>query len=102
MESSSSQCLKQFEVSYKCDQCEKEYKRTSSLTRHFLTNHQPIELLKLKLKNENLLLQMELFTDQIELLKKLILIQEHTLRTHGRSTTRPSGIPNLNNRLPGM
>mgnify|MGYP001181967706 CR=1 FL=1 len=100
MESSSSQCLKQFEVSYKCDQCEKEYKRKSSLTRHFLTNHQPIELLKLKLKNENLLLQMELFTDQIKLLKKLILIQEHTLRTHGRSG--PSGITNLNNRLPGM
>ena len=50
MENSSSQCLKQFEVPYKCDQCEKEYKRKSSLTRHFLTNHEPIELLKLKLK----------------------------------------------------
>ena len=97
MENNSLQCLKQFEVPYKCDQCEKEYKRKSSLTRHFLTNHEPIELLKLKLKNENLVLQMELFTDQIKLLKKLILIQEHTLRPQGRSTTQPSGIPNLNN-----
>ena len=101
MESSSSQCLKQFEVSYKCDQCEKEYKKIISYP-SLLTNHETIELLKLRLKNENLVLQMELFTDQIKLLKKLILIQEHTLRTHGRSTTRPSGIPNLNNRLPGM
>ena len=69
MENSSLQCLKQFDVPCKCDQCEKEYKRKSSLTRHFLTNHEPIELLKLKLKNENLVLQMELFTDQIKLLK---------------------------------
>ena len=50
MENSSLQCLKQFEVQYKCVQCEKEYKRKSSLTRHLLTNHEPIELLKLKLK----------------------------------------------------
>ena len=57
-------------------------------------------IIETETKNENLLLQMELFTDQIELLKKLILIQEHTLRTHGRSG--PSGITNLNNRLPGM
>ena len=64
MENSSLQCLKQFEVPYKCDQCEKEYKTNSSLTSHFLTNHEPIELLKLKLKNENLVLQMELLTDK--------------------------------------
>ena len=37
-----------------------------------------------------------------QIVEKLILIQEHTLRTLGRSTTRPSGTPNLNNRLPGM
>ena len=50
MENISSPYLKQFEVPYKCDQCEKEYKRKSSLTRHTLTKHEPIELLKLKLK----------------------------------------------------
>ena len=65
MENSSLQCLKQFEVPYKCDQCEKECKRKSSLTRHFLTNHEPIELLKLKLKSETLVSQMQLYTDQI-------------------------------------
>ena len=52
MENSSLQCLKQFEVPYKCDQCEKEQKRKSSFTRHCLTNHEPIELLKLQLKWE--------------------------------------------------
>ena len=102
MENISSPYLKQVEFSYKCDKCETEYKRKSSLTRHTLTKHEPIELLKLKLKNENLVLQMELYTDQIKFLKKLILIQEHTLRTHGRPTTRPSGIISPINRLPVM
>ena len=66
MENSSLQCLKQFEVPYKCDQCEKEYKRKASPTRHFLTNHEPIELLKLKLERENSVLQMYLLTDKIK------------------------------------
>ena len=102
MENNSLSCLRQFEVPYKCDKCEKEYKRKSSLTRHFLTKHEPIEILKLKLKNETLVLQMQLYTDQIKFLKKLIFIQEHTLRSHGRSTTRPSGIINLDDQMPRM
>ena len=59
METNSLTCLREFEVPYKCDKCEKEYKRKSSLTRHLLTKHEPIELLKLKLKNETLVLQMQ-------------------------------------------
>ena len=100
MENNSLSCLRQFEVPYKCDKCEKEYKRKSSLTRHFLTKHEPIELSKLKLKNETLVLQMQLYTDQIKFLKNLIFNQEDTLRSHGRSTTRPSGTINLDNNLP--
>ena len=102
MENISSPYLKQVEFSYKCDKCEKEYKRKSSLTSHALTKHEPIELLKLKLKNENLVIRMELYADQIKFLKKLILIQEHTLRIHGRSSTRPTGIINPRHILPGM
>ena len=42
---------------YRCDKCEKEFKRRSSLTRHIHSNHETIDitLCKLKLKNENLL-----------------------------------------------
>ena len=57
MENNSLPCHRQFEVPYKCDKCEKEYKRKSSLTRHFSTKHDPIELSKLKPKNETLGLQ---------------------------------------------
>ena len=41
-------------------------------------------MLKLKLHNEKLKLQMKLYFDQIEFLKTLILIQDLTLRAHGR------------------
>lgn len=99
MESSSSQCLKQFEVTYKCDKCEREFKRRSSLTRHIHSNHEPIDvtLCKVKLKNENLLLQIGMYTDQIKFLKKLILIQEHNMRVNERSN-QPIGV--LNSTLP--
>ena len=99
MENSSSQCLKQFEVPYKCDKCEREFKRRSSLTRHIHSNHEPIDvtLCKVKLKNENLLLQIGMYTDQIKFLKKLILIQEHNMRVNERSN-QPIGV--LNSSLP--
>ena len=63
MENSSSQCLKTFEVPYKCDKCEREFKRRSSLTRHIHSNHDPINVILCKVK-----------------MKKLILIQEHNMR----------------------
>jgi len=99
MENSSLQCLKQFEVPYKCDKCEREFKRRSSLTRHIHSNHEPIDvtLCKVKLKNENLLLQIGMYTDQIKFLKKLILIQEHNMRVNERSN-QPIGV--LNSTLP--
>ena len=102
MENSSSQCLKQFEVPYKCDKCEREFKRRSSLTRHIHSNHEPIDvtLCKVKLKNENLLLQIGMYTDQIKFLKKLILIQEHNMRVNERSNIQPIGV--LNSTLPGI
>ena len=99
MENSSSQCLKTFEVPYKCDKCEREFKRRSSLTRHIHSNHEPIDvtLCKVKLKNENLLLQIGMYYDQIKFLKKLILIQEHNMRVNERSN-QPIGL--LNSTLP--
>ncbi len=47
---------------YSCHKCEKECKRGSSLTRHVHSNHEPIDvtLCNEKLKNENLLLQINL------------------------------------------
>ncbi len=102
MENSSSQCVKQFQVPYKCDKCEREFKRRSSLTRHIHSNHEPIDvtLCKVKLKNENLLLQIGMYTDQIKFLKKLILIQEHNMRVNERSNIQPIGV--LNSTLPGI
>ena len=87
MVNNSSQCLKQFEIPYKCDKCEREFKRRSSLTRHIHSNHEPIDvtLCKVKLKNENLLLQIGMYTDLIKFLKKRILIQEHNMRVNERS-----------------
>ena len=87
---------------YSCDKCEREFKRRSSLTRHIHSNHEPIEvtLCKVKLKNENLLLQMDMYTDQIKFLKKLILVQEHNVRVNERSNIQPIGVPNST--LPGI
>ena len=87
---------------YSCDKCEKEFKRRSSLTRHIHSNHEPIEvtLCKVKLKNENLLLQIDMYTDQIKFLKKLILLQEHNVRINERSNIQPIGVPNST--LPGI
>lgn len=87
---------------YSCDKCEKEFKRRSSLTRHIHSNHEPIDvtLCKVKLKNENLLLQIDMYTDQIKFLKKLILLQEHNVRVNERSNIQPIGV--LNSTLPGI
>ena len=80
----------------------KEFKRRSSLTRDIHSNHEPIDvtLCKVKLKNENLLLQIDMYTDQIKFLKKLILLQEHNVRLNERSNIQPIGVPNST--LPGI
>ena len=90
----------QVESLFKCDQCEREYRTKSSLTRHTHVKHEAIDIVKLKLKNENLLLKIDLYNDQIKFLKKLILIQEHTLRVHGHSTSLPIQEIDKNIRLP--
>ena len=87
---------------YSCDKCEKEFKRRSSLTRHIHSKHEPIDvtLCKAKLKNENLLLQIDMYTDQIKFLKKLILIQENNIRVNERSNIQPREL--INSTLPGI
>ena len=52
---------------YSYEKCEREFKRRSSLTRHIHSNHKPIDvtLCKVRVKNENLLLQINMYTDQI-------------------------------------
>ena len=56
--------------------------------------------MKLKLKNKTLLLKVELYTEQIKFLKKLVYIQEHTLRARRHSTSQPTGTIDENIRLP--
>ena len=90
----------QVESLFKCDKCEREYKTKSSLTRHSYVKHEPIDIVKLKLKNQNLKLKIDLYNDQIKFLKKLILIQEHTLQAHGHPTSQPIQEIDKNIRLP--
>ena len=52
------------------------------------------------MKNENLLLQINLYTDQIKVLKNLILIQEHNVRVNERPTTQYVGLFTSGNILP--
>ena len=87
---------------YSCDKCEKEFKRRSSLTRHIHSKHEPIDvtLCKAKLKTENLLLQIDMYTDQIKFLKKLILIQENNIRVNERSNIQPREL--INSTLQGI
>ena len=73
---------------YQCEKCEKQFKRKSSLVRHWEKTHRQNELLKLRLKNDHLKLKMDLYIDQIKFLKDLIIIQE-TLRI---TTIRSNGI----------
>ena len=68
---------------FECDKCDKHYKLKTSLKRHIESKHRSEDVLKLKLHNENLKLQMKLYCDQIKFLKRLILIQDLTLRAHG-------------------
>ena len=74
--------------SHQCEKCEKQFKRKSSLVRHWEKSHRQNELLKLKLKNDHLKLKMDLYIDQIKFLKDLIIIQE-TLRI---ATIRSNGM----------
>ena len=63
---------------YKCEKCDKIFKRKSSLTRHKNQNMNQ-KLLKLKLKNQNLLIKVNMYMEQIQFFKELIIIRE-TLR----------------------
>ena len=67
--------------------------RRSSLSRHIHSNHETIDvtLCKAKIKNENFLLHINLYTDQIKFLNKPILIQDHNLGVNDRPTSESVG-----------
>ena len=62
-----------------CEHCEKSYKTKSSLKRHISTIHEKNKVRKLKLENDNLELKIKLYSGQIKFLKRLVIIQDHTL-----------------------
>ena len=72
---------------YQCEKCEKQFKRKSSLVRHWEKSHSQNKLLKLRLKNDHLKLKIDLYIDQIKFLKDRIIIQEFlritTIRSNG-------------------
>ena len=73
--------------SYQCEKCEKQFKRKSSLVRHWENSHRQNELLKLRLKNDHLKFKMDLYIDQIKFLQQLIqfynLQRVATIRSNG-------------------
>ncbi len=73
---------------FKCDKCNKHYKKKYNLKKHIENKHKINEALKLMLHNGNLRLQIGLYCDQIKILKRLILIQDHTLRKYGVKNTQ--------------
>ena len=83
------------EGNFECNVCEKRYKRKSTLPRHINTIHEVNKVMKLKFENENLELKIKMYCNQIKFLKRLILVQEHTIRY--RSTV---GIPNPISQIP--
>ena len=83
-------------VQFECQVCERRFKRKSTLNRHVTMIHERSNLDKLKLENEAMELKIKLYIDQIRFLKRLILIQDHTVRstpTSGFYSTNP--IPQL-------
>ena len=72
---------------YQCAKCEKQFKRKSSLVRHWEKSHRQNELLKLRLKNDHLKLKTDLYIDQIKVLQQLIqfynLQRVATIRSNG-------------------
>ena len=75
--------------SFNCKTCKKSYTRKYNLNRHIQVKHKINEGLKLMLRNENLRLQIKIYCDQIKFLKRLILIQDLTLRNYGANNIKP-------------
>ncbi len=78
---------------FKCNKCEREYRTKSSLTRHTHMKHEAIDIVKLKLKNENLLLKIDLYNDQIKFLKNTF-----KTRAYPTNTLTPYFFSNARNR----
>ena len=71
----------------RCEKCNKVYQRISSLRHHIITKHEPNKLLLLQFENQNLQFKINLYVEQIKLLKRLIVPQEQ------RTSRRPPTIP---------
>ena len=75
---------------FNCETCNKSYKRKYNLNRHVQVKHKINEVIKLKLHNENLRFQIKIYCDQIKFIKRLILIQDLTLRNYRVKDIKPN------------
>lgn len=88
---------KECTTSFECQFCTRTYRRKFTLTRHISSTHEGNKVEKLKCENENFELKIKLYLEQIKLLKRLILIQEHSLvrcRTSSQCNT-PNNTPQI-------
>lgn len=67
---------------FKCEECSKKYRKKQSLKRHINNKHKETNLLSLRLTNDNLKLQIKLYTEQIKFLKRLAFMQDYTLHRY--------------------
>ena len=70
-----------------CEKCNKVYQRASFLRRHIMTKHEPNKLLMLQFENQNLQFKINLYVEEIQFLKRLIVLQEQM------TSRRPHVIP---------
>ena len=79
---------------YKCERCGKNFKTKSSLSRHAKQTHWQIDLFEIKMKNEQLKLKIQLYTEQIQFLRQVIVLKETfqnpVIRQNGMNQQNPS------------
>ena len=79
---------------YECERCGKNFKTKSSLSRHAKQTHWQIDLFEIKMKNEQLKLKIELYTEQIQFLRQVIVLKETfqnpVIRQNGMNQQNPS------------
>ena len=75
----------QQEQYFKCEKCERTFRRKSSFSRHVLSIHGEADILKLRFRNEHLVQNINLCQEQIRFLKELIILQKSLQRSQSQA-----------------